>query len=200
MIEGEIVVRIRALLATAVAVVAVGGLTACADDTTTSLPPAIPTTAQTDSLVSPVDVAFLEAIVPHHQQTVTMTDQATTRAASPQVKDLAARIGREQTAEVDQGNQLLDTLGQPRPQAGSLNDVSEAGMFTPPQLDALAATAGAGFDRMFLQMMIKHHEGGVSLSQSVLGNGQNPQVKQFATAVAGEQQREIGEMRALLGP
>jgi uncharacterized protein (DUF305 family) len=73
------------------------------------------------------------------------------------------------------------------------------GMMSVEQMDALAVATGAEFDRMWLEMMIEHHEGAISQSETVLAAGSNADVLALADAIISAQQAEITEMQALLG-
>ncbi|WP_235686533.1 DUF305 domain-containing protein [Tomitella gaofuii] len=72
------------------------------------------------------------------------------------------------------------------------------GMMTDEQMDQLMAASGPEFDRMWLEMMIQHHEGAVEMSQEVLGSGTNPQVQTMAQAIIDGQEAEIGRMQDML--
>ncbi|GAA4823479.1 DUF305 domain-containing protein [Tomitella cavernea] len=72
------------------------------------------------------------------------------------------------------------------------------GMMTDEQMDQLMAASGPEFDRMWLEMMIQHHEGAVEMSQEVLGSGTNPQVQKMAQAIIDGQEAEIGRMQDML--
>ena len=58
---------------------------------------------------------------------------------------------------------------------------------------------GPDFDRMWLEMMIQHHAGAISQSQTVKGSGSNAEVLAHADQIIAAQQAEIAEMQALLG-
>lgn len=151
------------------------------------------------------DVVFAQGMLPHHIQATAMSSQASSRAASQEVKDLAARIDQAQGPEIEQMNQMLDTWGAPRPQPGStampgmpMGDMPMPGMMGEAQMQQLAAQSGAAFDRMFLQMMIEHHTGAVQMAQTEQAQGLNPQAKELAGAIVADQQREITEMQDLI--
>ena len=72
------------------------------------------------------------------------------------------------------------------------------GMMTAEQMDAMAAMTGADFDQMWLEMMIAHHEGAISQSETVKANGSNADVLALADQIITAQQAEITEMQALL--
>lgn len=158
--------------------------------------PATPPAADHNS----ADVGFLQGMIPHHAQAIAISSQAVSRAGSPRVKDLAARIDKAQEPEIEQMNALLIAWDQPRP--GLMGAITMSGpmdgMMTEQQLGQLAATSGPVFDRLFLQMMIAHHGGAISQARAELARGQNPQTRALAQAIISGQEAEITEMRALL--
>jgi uncharacterized protein (DUF305 family) len=75
------------------------------------------------------------------------------------------------------------------------------GMLTDDEMAHLAAATGAEFDRLFLQGMIKHHEGALTMVRELFaspGGGQDPEVFAFASDVDADQRMEIDRMGALL--
>jgi uncharacterized protein (DUF305 family) len=71
------------------------------------------------------------------------------------------------------------------------------GMATDEQLAALRKADGAAFDRLFLTLMITHHQGAVTMATEVLSGGRNVQVEEWANEVIAQQTSEIRRMRAL---
>jgi uncharacterized protein (DUF305 family) len=215
--EGDLLVRPRLIggvLAAATAAVLAAGCSDSANAPAAGGPTAAPPTAATPTApVSPehnaADVVFAQGMIPHHIQAIAMSSQASSRAASQEVKDLAARIDQEQGPEIERMNQMLDAWGAPRPQPGStampgmpgmpMGDMPMPGMMGEAQMQQLAAQSGPAFDRVFLQMMIEHHTGAVQMAQTEQAQGLNPQAKELAGAIVADQQREITEMQALLG-
>ena len=75
------------------------------------------------------------------------------------------------------------------------------GMLSPAQMDALAASTGAAFDRLFLEGMIAHHQGALDMVSALLatpGNGEDPLLSEFLTHVVADQSAEILRMQGLL--
>ena len=72
------------------------------------------------------------------------------------------------------------------------------GMLTPDEMTRLAEAHGPAFDRLFLEGMIKHHQGAVAMAEDEVANGQNPQAKQLAQDIVTSQQAEIETMTTLL--
>jgi uncharacterized protein (DUF305 family) len=149
------------------------------------------------------DVAFATGMIPHHRQAIEMADLAGTRAGDAQVKELAAQIRRAQDPEIATMSGWLRQWGQPVPSAapgmGHGGHGGASGMMTAQEMNDLRAASGTGFDRMFLQMMIRHHEGAIDMARLEQQQGQHPQATGLAATIATDQAAEINRMRDLLG-
>ena len=148
------------------------------------------------------DIEFAQGMIAHHEQAIEMAEIALDPnvGASPAVVDLATRIKGAQDPEVELMTGWLTAAGEPvAMDASEGHDMSSMeGMMTGEQMDAMAAMTGADFDQTWLQMMIAHHEGAVSQSQTVKANGSNADVLALADTIITAQQGEITEMQALL--
>ncbi|MBP2366764.1 DUF305 domain-containing protein [Pseudonocardia parietis] len=154
------------------------------------------------------DIAFAQGMIPHHQQAVEMSKPATDRAGSDDIRRLATEIEQAQGPEIAKMQAFLTAWGAPAPGAmpgmdhGSMRGMDHggmAGMVTPDQMNRIEQANGADFDRMFLDMMIAHHDGAVQMAQTELANGTNPEAKALARQIVDTQETEITEMRELLG-
>lgn len=143
------------------------------------------------------DVAFATGMIPHHGQAITMADMALKQATSTQVKDLATAIKGAQDPEIQIMSGWLKGWGQTVPDSMGMHHGGE-GMMSMDEMTQLETATGAGFDRMWVQMMIKHHEGAVAMARTELSQGSNGQAKQLAQAIIDAQSTEIATMRALL--
>ncbi len=189
----------RFLLVLALAVVAVGG-SACGggDDDPALEPPAQHDEGQHDQPQhNQADVAFAQDMVPHHEQAIEMSDMALMRARSPKVKDLAKRIKDAQGPEIATMKAWLSDWGQPV-KAEHGGHGGGQGMMSEAEIGQLRSASGTAFDRMFLQGMIRHHEGAVTMAKEEQAKGQFPEAKQLAARIVAQQQAEIAEMRGLL--
>ena len=148
------------------------------------------------------DIEFAQGMIAHHEQAIDMAEIALDPniGASPAVIDLATRIKGAQDPEVELMTGWLTAAGEPVAMDTSEgHDMSSMeGMMSAEQMDAMAAMTGADFDQIWLQMMIAHHEGAVSQSQTVKANGSNADVLALADQIITAQQAEITEMQALL--
>jgi uncharacterized protein (DUF305 family) len=78
------------------------------------------------------------------------------------------------------------------------HDMAMDGMLTEAQLETLKAAKGAEFDRLFLEGMIAHHEGAVSMAEDVV-DSKNPEVAELAASIIKSQTEQIQYMKELLG-
>ena len=156
--------------------------------------------------VSPADVEFVAAMVPHHRQALELAALAPGRAVDAGVLAIADRISAVQGAEIAMMQAWLDGQdddlvgGHGAGHGGAGHDGGlHPGMATPEQVDALEAAAGPAFDRMFLDLMIAHHEGALVMADAVrAGGGTDVLVSQMADDVTATQSAEISRMRDLL--
>ena len=153
------------------------------------------------------DVAFVQMMVPHHAQALEMSALARTHAKSPAVKALARRIEGSQGPEILTLSAWLQTRDIEVPKKGEDAEhydhgkhghMEMQGMLTHEQLEALGRLHGTAFDTMFLRRMIAHHQGAVSMAQTVAVDGSDVQVSEIAADVQTGQQAEIDRMRAML--
>jgi uncharacterized protein (DUF305 family) len=151
------------------------------------------------------DVAFAQGMIPHHQQAIEMATMAGAHAESPAVQQLAARIQSAQQPEIQQMSGWLQSWQQPLTTTAGHGDMDHGtgamgdGMMDPGAMEQLAGAHGGDFDHMFLTMMIEHHQGAVSLSQTEQAMGKFADAKQLAGTIISAQQAEITEMQQLLG-
>lgn len=157
------------------------------------------------------DVHFMQGMIGHHAQAITMARWATTHGASEQVKVLAGRIDVSQRDEIAFMQRWLRERGEQVPpadaQKGAGHEAHGAGhammpgMLTAEELAQLDAARGIAFDRLFLGFMIRHHEGALTMVQQLFaspGAGQDGEIFRFASDVEADQDTEIERMRSML--
>lgn len=116
------------------------------------------------------DIDYVTMMIPHHEQAKIMTDLVAAKSSDEQVRSLAGRIEVSQDGEVTLMKDWLKNAGQPVPGAGH-EHATMPGIATPAQLDALRAATGKDFERMFLALMIAHHQGALTMADGQLANG-----------------------------
>ncbi|MCH7667505.1 MAG: DUF305 domain-containing protein, partial [Acidobacteria bacterium] len=158
-----------------------------------------------DSSYSPDDALFMQDMIPHHHQAVEMAALVADRTNLPELIDAAGRIDASQKDEIEFMQQWLRDRGErvPDPTAHEAMHTkrSMSGMATPEQMAELAASKSTAFDRLFLELMIPHHEGAVKMVKELLeqpGSAYDPVLFEFTTDVTNDQNAEIERMNALL--
>ena len=154
---------------------------------------------------SPDDVRFMQDMIPHHHQAIEMAALVAGRTNRPELIDVAGRINASQEDEIDFMQQWLRERGQrvPDPAAHDAMHTSHkmAGMASPAQMAELATLKGTDFDRLFLELMVAHHNGAVKMVEELLeqeGSAYDPVLFEFTTDVTNDQTAEIERMNALL--
>ncbi|MEO1553879.1 MAG: DUF305 domain-containing protein [Pseudomonadota bacterium] len=158
-----------------------------------------------DTRYSLDDVQFMQDMIPHHQQAVEMTALVESRTNTQSVVDIAGRIDASQADEIEFMQNWLGTRGEAAPSAHSHHGThmshEEMGMATPAQMADLAAAQGAAFDRLFLTLMVMHHDGAVTMVKGLLeqpGSAYDPVLFEFVNGIVNDQTAEIERMNDLL--
>ncbi|GAA1038749.1 DUF305 domain-containing protein [Virgisporangium ochraceum] len=140
------------------------------------------------------DIYFMRMMIPHHTQALEMAVLAPERTTHPQLLAIADRVRAAQLPEIAYMRSWLDARGLKVDDPGH-DHGTMPGMQTRDRLDALKAARGDAFDRLFIDMMISHHQGAIRMATDVLRAGKNDQVEELANNIAAEQDVEIGRMR-----
>jgi uncharacterized protein (DUF305 family) len=140
-----------------------------------------------------------------------MAKMAQTQASDPKVKALAVDIKAAQGPEIEQMSGWLKAWGEKVPATdsaggdmsghdmGSMDTGDTPGMMSSGQMSRLGKASGARFDRMWLQMMIQHHEGAVEMAGTEQTDGQSPDAVALAKKIEAAQTAEISQMQEMLG-
>ncbi|HVE77400.1 MAG TPA: DUF305 domain-containing protein, partial [Gemmatimonadaceae bacterium] len=156
---------------------------------------------------SAADVRFMQQMIAHHAQALAMTGLVPTRTGRDAIRLLAERVEVSQRDEIAAMQRWLKRRGEQVPGADAHHDHGAAdqapmpGMLTPAELAELAGASGALFDRLFLERMIRHHEGALTMVADLFatpGAAQESEVFRFASDVDADQRAEIARMRAVL--
>ncbi|WP_176460691.1 MULTISPECIES: DUF305 domain-containing protein [Nocardiaceae] len=161
--------------------------------------------------LSRVDIGFAQDMLAHHQQALAIIGQLSPNAA-PEIRAVADQISRTQLAETGQLRGWLQATGNPEqsptPMAWmsphghhpSAHTASGAmpGMATDAELTALHFTDGVANEKSFLQLMIRHHQGGIQMTQEVREHGHSRSVTTTATQMQDDQSNEVDLMVTFL--
>jgi len=193
--------RIALLLAAMAAAIAFAGCSA--DDGMSGLghnsaSPAASSSATPGGGFNEADVMFVQMMIPHHEQAVDMSDMALSKSGiNPEVEALAKQIKAAQQPEIDMMNAWLETWGRvPMPE--SAHHSSSDGTMTEEQMQELDEANSAEGQRLFLEGMIRHHQGAIKMAQADIAAGKKPEAITLAKNIAESQQAEVDTMTELL--
>jgi uncharacterized protein (DUF305 family) len=153
---------------------------------------------------SAADVRFMQGMIAHHTQAIEMTALRGDRSTSEDLRLMALRIELSQADEIQAMQEWLKRRGAPLPDPHAHHGDHAAlmpGMLTAEEMSRLARAKGAEFERLFLELMIKHHEGALVMVEDLFatpGSGQESEVFAFASDVVDDQRIEIDRMAAML--
>jgi uncharacterized protein (DUF305 family) len=142
----------------------------------------------------PFDLAFIDAMVPHHREAVAMARSATERPLSqPDLVGIANDIISSQQLEIDQMLEWREawfgsrTLGPVQPEIlGVPGD--ELGM---EHGSADEVASADDVDATFAALMIPHHEGAIAMAEAATRRAQHDELRDLASRIIGAQEREI---------
>lgn len=169
-----------------------------------------------------VDVGFAQDMSVHHRQAVLMAGLARDRSTDPAIRLLAFDIETNQLEQIGQMQGWLSLWDAPAlptgrymtwmssktdsmpGMAGMAHDGGSAGVATmpgmasPADLDRLRSASGAQFDMLFLQLMLRHHQGGAPMAQYAAQHGELAQVRNLAEKMVVSQGAESQYMAQLI--
>ncbi|MGI8948881.1 MAG: DUF305 domain-containing protein [Ornithinimicrobium sp.] len=187
------------------ALVAVLTLAACSseeDAVTPSAPEssaadeAATTQTQVAAAHNEADVTFATEMIPHHYQAIQMADMALA-ADDTTLTALAEQIKAAQAPEIETMSQWLTSWGEEVPDGSAMGSMDMGGMMSQEDMDSLMQMQGGGFDAMWLQMMIEHHQGAIEMAQTEVAQGQQPDATALAEQIITAQQAEIEQMQEM---
>ena len=154
---------------------------------------------------SPDDTRFMQDMIPHHNQAVQMAALVAERTNRQAIIGIAGRIDASQADEIAFMQQWLrergETVPDPTAHHAMHTEHKMAGMASPEQMAELATLSGTEFDRLFLQLMIPHHEGAITMVEELLeqpGAAYDLILFEYTTDVVNDQAAEIERMNSLL--
>jgi uncharacterized protein (DUF305 family) len=148
-----------------------------------------------------LDVWFVRMMIPHHQQALEIAALAPARAKNPQIKAVASRITAAQGPEIDAFRAWLSSRNLPeKPDETGHDHAGMRGMQPPEAMRGLATLNGELFDKVFVDMLVSHHQGAVAMCTDLLKIGADERLIELATGIAAEQQAEISRMHDIVKP
>ena len=196
--------KLKVASAAITSVLALGGLAACGggmgdmdmgDDSSTSA---------NSAGFNDADVAFAQGMIPHHQQALEMVELTKGRTLTVQTQQIVNAIKDAQTPEIATMTQWLNDWKKDVPSASDsmsghdMSDMGSNGMMTDAEMSSLERASDSKFEDMWLEMMIRHHQGAIAMANTEKKDGKFSDAVSLATSIASSQQDEIDEMQRIL--
>ena len=148
------------------------------------------------------ELRFIDAMTPHHQGALTMAKEAQQKSQRPEIKKLADDIIKAQNKEINQLKQwrkawypqASSTPIAYNPQMGHTMPMSQEQM-KGMMMDMNLGAADSEFDQRFINAMIPHHEGAITMAQDALSKSKRPEIKRLAQDIITSQKAEIEQMK-----
>ena len=189
------------------------GLAACGDDSNDSGNASDAQTASNGDVFNDADVEFATDMIQHHAQAIQMVTLTDSRTLDPPVKELANQIRDAQVPEVETMTDWLTSWDKEIPETSNDHvngghDMSDMpsmdgmddvpGMMSAEDMEALMSASDAEFQDMWLEMMMKHHEGAIEMAKTEKADGKFPDAIALANSIVTSQQAEIDQIKTLL--
>jgi len=140
------------------------------------------------------EIMFAQMMIPHHEQAISMSEIALKKSRNQAILKLSNQIKSLQGTEK---SQLAYWLKATDSSMTMDHDMQMSGMLTTKELALLKRLNGTQFDRTFLQLMIKHHQGALEMLD-LISDSKNTEAKALAKAIKSAQSKEITSMKVLL--
>lgn len=150
---------------------------------------------------APYDLRFIDEMIMHHQGAIMSSATMIADSRRPELRDLARRIQASQKRQIQQmerwRRQWYPRAGASRMSMGAMAGMG-GGMGGMETMGRDGMMGGDQTDRMFLRMMVPHHQLAVEMGQDALRNADHGELKGLASVIVDEQSTEIEEMEGYL--
>jgi uncharacterized protein (DUF305 family) len=159
----------------------------------------------TSESANAADEEFVHHMIPHHYQAILMSQLAPQRAGDRRVRAIADRIRTEQGIEIDsmqgwQGREGLPVTDEVEAYHHMLQDpemLEHMGMATPREMRRLKAIEGRAFDKMYIRLMIPHHQAAIRMAEEIAGTGEDVFIRSMAIDLISTQSRQVYDLRQI---
>jgi uncharacterized protein (DUF305 family) len=145
---------------------------------------------------APYDLQFLDTMIEHHQGAVDMAEMAESKAQHAELKTLAASMITDQKSEITQMKQWREQWYAGKPSATNMDMPGMKDSMKGMNMDHLKSMSGNAFDLMFIDMMIPHHQGAVTMANEALQKAEHSEIKALSQRIISAQDAEIKTMQS----
>ncbi|CAN2236445.1 Domain of unknown function DUF305 [actinobacterium SCGC AAA044-D11] len=140
------------------------------------------------------EIMFAQMMIPHHEQAISMSETALKKSRNQGILKLSRQINSLQSSEKSQLTYWLTATDSSMTMD---HDMKMSGMLTTKELTSLKRLSGIAFDRTFLQLMIKHHQGAIE-ALGLISDSSNAEALALSKAIRSAQSKEVSSMKLLL--
>ena len=147
---------------------------------------------------APYDLQYLDSMIHHHNGAIMMAKMVLGKTERSELKAFAQKVIDDQSKAIDYMKQLREQWYAGKPQAVNMEMPGMVGgmkIMTGEHMKEMDQMPPAHFDEHFLNMMIAHHEGAVTMSKEAQKKAEHPEVKQLADKIIQAQGPEIEQMK-----
>jgi len=147
------------------------------------------------------DTVFMNHMIVHHEQALTLSRLAPNRTNTQEILDLAGRIDVSQEDEISFMQGWLEERNIEVHAHMSMHHMKMMGMASDQDIAKLSSSKGMEFDELFLRLMIAHHEGALDMVKELKrqpGSAYDPLMFEFVSDLSNDQGVEIERMNTLL--
>ncbi|MFN2502277.1 MAG: DUF305 domain-containing protein [Pyrinomonadaceae bacterium] len=146
-----------------------------------------------NAAAAPYDLQFIDTMSAHHVAAIVMAKMAEKKSARPELKALAQKMIADQQREVTDMDKWRGSWFAGKQLA--LNMEMHGMHDSMKQMSKFETASGNEFDRLFIEEMIPHHEGAITMSRDALQKSQKEEIKALAARIISSQTQEIEKMR-----
>ncbi|HUR92336.1 MAG TPA: DUF305 domain-containing protein [Gemmatimonadaceae bacterium] len=168
------------------------------------IPRAMPAGARDSAMMHQMDpdTRFMHHMTVHHAQALAMVSLVPPRTTSQGLRLLAERIDISQKDEIALMRRWLERHGKPLPDTGQhAMHMTMPGILSEADMTRLSAATGVAFERLFLELMTRHHQGALTMVRELLGSqgaAQDSEVYRLVADIEADQRGEIARMQSML--
>jgi uncharacterized protein (DUF305 family) len=140
------------------------------------------------------EIMFAQMMIPHHKQAISMSEIALEKSRNQEILKISEQIKSLQSSEISQLKYWLKATDS---SMAMDHDMKMSGMLSTKEFNSLKRLTGLKFDRTFLQLMIKHHQGALEMLD-LISDSRNAEAQALAKAIKSAQSKEITSMKLLL--
>ncbi len=152
--------------------------------------------SDTNAAAAPYDLQFIDTMIHHHEGAVEMSEMVLKKSSNEELKKFAQKIIDDQKKEIVQMKEWREKwfAGAARAINMEMAGMKDSMKIMDDQMKKMETATGKEFDALFLEMMIPHHKGAVTMANEALQKSQRAEIKTLAGAIITAQDAEIKQM------